>query len=382
MTGMIFGAGIFALPYAFLRGGLFWGIINFCIAFLLLAFLHIWFGEIAYYTKGKHRFTGYVEIFLGKNAKNFAFLATIASYYGSLLVYGLLGGIFLSNLFGVSQGFNFAGILSIIFFAAGGMLVLFGVNKIASINFYLIIPLFLFVVYLFVSAAPMINVGNFLEKANGDWFLSYGVWLFALCGFAAIPETRDIFSGYLYKNFKKTILISVVLSALFYFIFIAAVWGVSGKYTTPDALSGLAGALGKNMLLVGSFIGFLAVFTSYIALAEDMKNIFIYDYKRSIISAWFFTAIPPVVLFLAGIHDFVKILGIIGSLGLGVLGIFIVFIRRRLRKMIFDGNSEVVLHLMEGNEKNLKAKWMIVAEFFVLAGVFTGVICELWSIFS
>ncbi len=379
---MIFGAGIFALPYAFLRGGLFWGIIHFCIAFLLLAFLHIWFGEIAYYTKGKHRFTGYVEIFLGKSAKNLAFLVTIASYYGSLLVYGLLGGIFLSNLFGANQGFSFVGIFSLIFFAVGGMLALFGVNKIASINFYLIIPLFLFIIYLLVSAAPMIDVGNFLEKANGDWFLPYGVWLFALCGFAALPEARDIFSEHPYKKFKKTILISLVLSAIFYFMFIAAVWGVSGKYTTPDALIGLAEALGNNMLLIGSFIGFLAVFTSYIALAEDMKNIFIYDYKRTIISAWFFTAIPPIILFLAGAHDFVKILGIIGSLGMGVLGVFIILIRRKLRKMVFDGNSEIVLSPMEGNEKNLKARWMIAAEFLVLFGVLAGVVCELWNIFS
>ncbi|MBU1957064.1 hypothetical protein KJ680_01545, partial [bacterium] len=54
---------------------------------------------VTYFTQGKHRFTGYVEIFLGKQAKQFAFLTTIVSYYGTLLIYGLLAGLFLSNIF-------------------------------------------------------------------------------------------------------------------------------------------------------------------------------------------------------------------------------------------------------------------------------------------
>ncbi len=64
MVGMMFGAGIFALPFAFSRAGFFWGMVLFAAAFLIMLFLHFLYAEVAYFTKGKHRFTGYAEIFL------------------------------------------------------------------------------------------------------------------------------------------------------------------------------------------------------------------------------------------------------------------------------------------------------------------------------
>ena len=41
-------------------------------------------------------------------------------------------------------------------------------------------------------------------------------------------------------------------------------------------------------MAIGSIIGFLAVFTSFIALAVDMKSMFRYDYKIPRFFAWLF----------------------------------------------------------------------------------------------
>lgn len=377
MVGMIFGAGIFALPYTFSRAGPFWGIAHFALAFLILVFLHFLYGEAAYYTKGKHRFTGYVEIFLGKQAKRFALITTIAAYYGTLLVYGLLGGMFLFNIFGNSSSFKF----SLIFFAVGSVLALFNLEKIASINFFLTVPIFGFVVYLLFASWPHIDASHFAASAgrffNNDWFLPYGVWLFALGGFAVIPETRDIFSKSPIKSFKRVIFISLAVSALFYFLFAAAVWGVSGPFTTEDALSGVLPVLGAKALLIGSFIGFLAVFTSFLALAIDAKNIFFYDYKISHLRAWFLAVIPPVILFLFGVMDFVKILSAVGAIGLGTLGIFIIFMARSLRKKIKEDGSDKILKPTNGE----CARPATFLQSVVLVGVIAGVLYELWRIF-
>jgi len=142
MAGMIFGAGIFVLPFMFAQAGLFWGLIHFAVAFLIILVLNFLYAEVAYYTRGKHRFTGYTEIFLGKTAKHLAFLSTLFSYYGSLLIYGLLGGVFLLNFF--QNGGSYKVLASVLFFVVAGIFSFFNLRKIGIINFYLTIPLFCF----------------------------------------------------------------------------------------------------------------------------------------------------------------------------------------------------------------------------------------------
>lgn len=363
LVGMIIGAGIFALPYIFSRAGLFWGLFHFALAFLILLFLHLLYGEIAYFTEGRHRFTGYLEKFLGQRAKGLGFLVTMASYYASLLVYGLLGGIFLSNIFTNFSPF----FITLTLFLVSALLALFGINKIASINFYLIIPLFGFIIYLIFIAYPLININNF-NLFGPDWFLPYGAWLFALAGFSVIPEIRDVFFRKPLKSFKKTIFWGVTLSAIFSLLFVLAVFGVGGKATTQDALSGLSSLLGPAALLAGSIIGFLAVFTSYLVLAIDLREIFRFDYKISFLPAWLLTFIPPIILFLLGVSDFVRIISLTGALGMGVLGVFIILMARKLREKIGESREPLLLNP--------------VLENFILIAVLLGVAYELWRIFA
>lgn len=377
MLGMIVGAGIFALPYVFSRAGLFWGIILFGAAFLITLFLSNLYGEIAYYTRGKHRYTGYVNIFLGRPAKHLAFITTIASYYGSLLIYGLLGGLFLFNVFGNLSVFKF----SLIFFSIAAIISWLNIERVSSLNFYLTLPIFGFIIYLIFIAFPDIKIANFTGGNfvfNSDWFLPYGIWIFALGGFAALPETRDIFSKSPLRHFKRVIFLSLAVSAIFYFLFIFSVLGANGPFTTKDALSGLLNILGKEAFLIGSLIGFFAVFTSYIALAFDMKCIFNYDYKISPVFAWLLAVVPPVGLFLLGIVDFVRVLEIVGVLGLGIGGVFIILMSKSLRKRIKEGDLDDILKPTE--QGYLKPRHFTQA--LVLIGILGAVAYELWRIFS
>lgn len=359
LMGMIIGAGFFALPYSFAQAGLFWGIFHFAIVFLILIFLHILYGKISYYTPGEHRFVGYVELFLGKRAKKFSFLIVVLSYYGILLVYGLLAGFFLSNILGDPSIYIF----SFLFFIGVGLISFLNFKKIALLNLCLTIPLFCFVIFLFFTALPFVNfkniLGNFEFAFNRNWFLPYGIWFFSLSGFSVIPEIRDFFIGLPIKNIKRVILISLVLAALVYLLFIFSVFGVSGSATTKDALSGLANIIGLKALIIGSFVGFLAVANSYLALSADMKNIFIFDYKIPKISSWLLVVTPPIGLFLMSVQDFVRIIEVIGVLGLGVYGVFIILMGKKMKGSARGNNLEN----------------------FVLIAIIAGVLCELWRIF-
>jgi len=362
LVGMIFGAGVFALPFAVLKAGIFWGSLHFILALLIMIFLHLWYGEIAYCVPGNNRFTGYAAMFLGNKAKWFAFLITVLTYYGALLVYGLLGGIFLANFFPLSPI-----TLSLSVFVIGGILVFLHFEKLAGINFFLTVLLLGFVVLLLIIAFSYIKISNF-DFANfnfsfsGDWFLPYGIWLFSLAGFAVLPEMRDMFIGATIKNFKRSILAGILICAVFYLIFIFTIIGVSGKMTTSDSLTGLAKVLGTPALVAGSLLGFLVVFTSFIALGADLKNIFRYDFHFPPWLVWLSVVVPPIFLFLTGAENFTRILGITGSIGLGLMGILIILMTRKLRR--------------ERGDYERFSKIKLIAGGLLMAGIIAAVISE------
>ena len=220
---------------------------------------------------------------------------------------------------------------------------------------------------LLIIAFPYIKISNFgFANLNfsfsGDWFLPYGIWLFSLAGFAAIPEMRDMFSGATIKNLKMFILAGILICAVFYSLFIFTIIGVSGKMTTSDSLTGLAKVLGTPALIVGSLLGFLAVFTSFIALGADLKNIFHYDFHFPKWLAWLSVVVPPIILFLSGVKNFIGILGIVGSIGLGLTGILIILMTRKLRQQRGDYERFSKISLIAGG--------------LLVAGIIAAVISE------
>lgn len=385
MAGLIIGAGVFALPYAFSQAGVLWGTVHLAVSLFIVYLLHQWYGEVSFYTKGKHRFVGYVEMYLGKKAKFFSMLTTIGAYYGSLLVYAIMGGIFLANFTSLFNG-QTVFFLTLLFFACGGLMALFKVSRIAEINFYLTLPIVGFIFYLLFFSLPYIKTENFFSAGNllfnKNWFLPYGVWLFSLTGFSAIPPTRDIFANYGIKNFKRVISISLFLAAIIYVVFIFSILGAGGSLTTVDALSGIKSIMGAKVLAIGSIIGFLAVFTSFIVLAVDMKSMFRYDYKIHRFPAWLLAVVPPVALYLylyfKKIDSFVDILAIVGSAGMGILGVFIVLMRHKIVKVLKAGDEKDLVSEIDSREIKIRKK----LEIIILIGIISAVLYDIWNIVS
>lgn len=328
MIGLILGAGIFAMPAAVARAGIWWGAIHFIVAFILMLMLQMWFAEIAFLARTPERFTGFVRTWLGGKAERVAFLSVIIGYYGGFLVYGVLGGIFLSTFFPIFSAQTW----SFLFFAASGLLVLASFRAIGAINFYLTIPLVLFIAVLAGIALPEISLGNFAGGDAALWFLPYGIFIFAFGGIAAIPETADILRRMTMRDVRNVISISMGVVAIFYIIFIFSVVGVTGSGTTDDALTGLASAIGRGVIVVGALIGFLAVITSYLALAADMKNIFYLDYKIPRSFSWALTVLPAPILFFFGFSEFLEIISFVGSVIFGISGVLIFYMARNFHK--------------------------------------------------
>ena len=186
--GMIIGSGIFVLPYAVSVSGIVWGLITAFLAFLGILGVHLAYGEIVLNSDGLHRLPGYAKKYLGKFFGVFATLSQILGFNTVLLIFGGLGGIFLNILFG---GNPF--IWSLAFFGVASLLLLFeNIEGIGFIDFILTMPLIAIIIFIsFLSY----NGGSFqnINLFGTDRFFSFGVFVFALAGLAAIADARDIF---------------------------------------------------------------------------------------------------------------------------------------------------------------------------------------------
>lgn len=329
LVGVIVGAGMFALPYAVAQAGLVWGVVHMIIAFCVLTLAHILYGEVVYISPGTHRLPGYARMHLGSWAGRLALLSALIGFYGALVAYGILGGVFLSHLFALPEHVYS---LSMLFFIAGAAVLALRLARVGFANFILTALLVVFVLILAARALPHVNIHSFPLADNASWFLPYGIFLFAFAGASTIPDVADIFAKKRTKLFRHVVILATIIPLFLYVVFVASVVGVTGVQTPRDAISGLAAVLGSGAVRLGSLIGLLAVFTSFLALGADLKNIFRLDYHWPTVAAWAAVVAVPPALFLLGFTNFIAAVGLVGAVAIGIDGAIIVLMALAVRR--------------------------------------------------
>ena len=108
--------------------------------------------------------------------------------------------------------------------------------------------------------------------------MPYGVIIFSLGGASIIPSLENILAKEI-KEKKKIHFgwigaIGTLVPMIVYVIFMFTVVGISGAKTSAEALQGLEATLGNGYVVIGAIIGLLALFTSFIALGNELKRIF------------------------------------------------------------------------------------------------------------
>lgn len=327
LIGTIIGAGVFAIPYVFSQSGVITCLVYFLVVSITVILLHLFFGEIVLRTKEESRLSGFAERYLGKKAKVLVGLALIVGTVGSLLVYIILSGQFLNLIFP-----NWLSVfqLSLLTWLVLSFLVFCGTRSIARLEFLLASALFLAAAVVIVFCLPKIQLHNFSLFNPAKLFLPFGVFMFSLVGWSAVPESEDILPNK--KQLKSVIVISLVVCAIFYIIFGLVVSGVTGKLTTPEAFEGLVPFLGRKIIVLAGIFGFLAVATSFLTIANYLKNTFHFDYKVPRLAAFFLACFTPLALFMAGLRGFVALVSGLGAfIGL-IEGVSIVLIWQKAKK--------------------------------------------------
>jgi len=250
---------------------------------------------------------------------------------GALLAYIIIGGNFLKLVF------PFCGLtsvhFSVIFWAILTFFVYRGIKLIAPAELIMNITLIVILALVFGFAMPHIKVQHFDFVNFSNLFLPFGVILFALVGWTALPEISELFkSREDHKQYKKIIIIGMTVVVALYLVFSAAVVGVTGSNTTQSAFEGLIPIMGSNVVRLGALLGVLAVSASFLVLSLYLKDTLVYDFDMNSLKAFAATAIPPFVLFILGVRSFIEVLGVTGTV-IGVLeGIAIILIFKKIKQ--------------------------------------------------
>ncbi len=358
LSGTIIGVGFFALPYVTLKVG-FWVILGyFLVLGVLVILVHLFFGELALKTPDYKRLPGFAKIYLGSWGEKVAYISTILGIFGALLAYLLVGGEFFTELLSPIFGGNSL-IYTLLYFVIGAILIFSGIKAIAKVEFWGLILFFAILFAIFFQGEAFIKIENLFPAPNFSYFfLPYGVILFSLWGAALIPEVEEMLGGK--KNLLlKIIPISILIPIIVYLFFIYLILGITGPQTTGSALTGLRNVLGNGIVSLALCFGLLTTFTSFIALGLTLKKVFWYDLKIKKIYAWVITCFIPLILFLIGFKSFIPVISFIGGVMLGIDGILILLMYRKL-----------VLSKAEGIRP--KRKYLIYPLILVLLSIFLG----------
>jgi tyrosine-specific transport protein len=340
LVGAMVGVGIFGIPFAFAKAG-FWIGLLFLIGVAFITMILYWmYGEVILRTKKRHQLVGYAELYLGSTGKKMMFFASVLGLYGTLLAYIILAGEFLLNVFSPFL-FISAGQLSAWFFIIFSILILTGLRKFAKIEFFLTILFSAIVLIIFGSGIGHVSFSNLGPINLSYWFIPYGVIIFAFSALSSIHMQREVLIGQ-ERLLKKSILYSILFTAVLYFLFSFVVFGISGAMTTPDSISGLVDVLGSRIIFLASLFGVLAIGTSYLATGTALYETFYLDYGIKKGSAWFLAVIPPYVLFLGGLRNFIDVIGLVGSVGVGIVAVLLIMMFNKA-KINGDRESEYKL---------------------------------------
>jgi amino acid permease len=329
LAAVIIGAGMFALPYAFMKAGFGLGLLYLFLFASVFAFIHVLYGKIIKRTEGRHRFVGYAKIHLGEKGFFISVVTTLCGTFLSLTAYLVLSKSFIELIVPAAA----SGHVFLLFWVTSTIAIILGIRRLAAFEFGVVFAMLVIMLVIFgfgittsdfsLSALPVYDPIFF--------FLPFGSILFALNGRAAISSIQEYFEAEKIngRRFYAAMVLGTFLPAVFYFLFSLGVVGLSPYGVTNDAISGIQ-ALSPLVLSGIGLLGIFSLWTSYVLLGLEVRDILAYDFKLSkAVDAIAATCIP-LALYVLGFKDFMELISFSGGVFLAIEAILIMFMWQRI----------------------------------------------------
>lgn len=321
------GVGFLALPYAIYRFGTIWGIGVLFIAGFLTLITNLAYSDIITIDKGNRQVPGYTKKYLGKVPAHVITLIIITGLFGILLAYAMLAGDALKILLSLFKIKLSSNLLGLTFVVISLFVMKYGVKFVAKLSTLVVIIMIFTIILLIGMNFSSISLSN-ITPINPKYFsLILGVSIFSLYSTASIPMLDEVI-GYSSSIYRRVITIAA-LSTLFIYIIFGLVFSLG---LGSDATSSLVGSF-KNptISICMSFVILLAIFSSFVIVANNVKEILCYDYKVSSKIALFLISSILIWFVVLEFGSFESIISTVGSFSLALQSITIFAIWFRLR---------------------------------------------------
>jgi len=359
ITGMTIGAGVLGLPYVVSKVGLLIGLPMILVLGLTMLLLNLIIGDIAVRTKENLQLPGFAGRYLGPWAKGLLSIVMILTGLGSLLAYLVGEGQALSALFGGPPLW-----WSIFFWSIGSFLVWLGLRAVKRAEKYLSLAVMIIILGLSIFLLTKFQAVNFWHVELANFFLPFGVILFALNAAPAIAEAHALLPGS-QRHFRTAIIIGTLVPMVLYLLFALAMVSFSGTGTAEVATLGLSG-LGPLVAAAANLFAILAMGACFLGMGTAVKQTLVWDYKISRSVAVLAVTMIPLLLFLFGFKSFVEILDVIGGLFIGIEAVLLTLIAFRARQR---GD-------LDAGRYGLSRFWLAAAPVLVFFSLAT-----LWTVF-
>jgi len=330
LAGTIIGVGMFSIPFVINKSGIILLFIYLPFLGFVQYFLHKIYAEIILSTEEKHRLPGYTEKYISRRGKIFSLIIGLIGDYGALLAYIIVGGIFLHELLNSVFGGNVF-VYSLILFFLQALIVLSGIKLIASVELIMAGLLIFMVGLLAWRGWGYISFNNFHLVSWPNIFLPYGPIFFAVSGSAAIPSVCKLLAQKR-ENIKSAIAWGTFIPVAMMLVFTFVIVGITGNNTSPDTLVGLHSVLSDGVIIFALVLGLLSIITSFLVIAQSVREIFWWDFKINKNIAWALACFIPFILYLSGLRDLTKIVGLAGAFTGGLIGLLYLWLLLEVKK--------------------------------------------------
>jgi len=333
LIGTVVGAGVLGIPYVIAKAGFLYGSLITLLIGVAFLFLNLFAGEMVLRTKKQFQLTGYMQKYLGNWGKRIMAFSMVFGIYGALTAFLIGEGQVLQTIFGGSSL-----LFTLLFFFITTLIVYRGVKATGKVELILMSLLFVVVMLIGIFSFRSIDLSNFAGFNPSQFFLPYGVILFAFVGLAAVPEVQEVLEKDK-RNMKKALVIGSIVPVLLYILFSVIVIGVVGldnfELLAPnERIATVALSVYSNSML-GLFANIFAVvtmFTSFLTLAIALAEMYEYDFHLHRTLALGLTLAVPLLLATSGFTTFIATLGITGAIAGGLDGILLVLAYWKAKK--------------------------------------------------
>jgi len=323
VVGTTIGAGIFSLPYVFLKAGWAAGIVHLVVLTILVSYAHLLYYKVLERSGEGHGLLGLVRMHLGEMAGRVAFLAVVVGLVLTLSAYLVLSAQFVVTII---PHFGFWGGV-IIFWLLGSIPLVVGLRPFVGAEVVGAV-LMVAIILLAVVLAPSVERAVPALKVQ-DMFLPFGAVLFALAGWTAVEPVFRWRRKFPSARFSPVSAMGVGtgVSALLYALFAFGILS-SANVVTTDTVSGLTNWGGGQHILLALF-GLFAVWTSYLPIGLEVKSALEKDLSWKPWAAVAATVFVPLLLVVAGLRDFLSLVGVAGGVFLSFQYLFILAVARK-----------------------------------------------------